>query len=67
MKEYYNLADIMLITGFKKSKSFELINKLNEKLTEEYPELIIMPGRIPIWFWDKKTKPVKENEEEKVN
>lgn len=69
MKEYYCIQDIMTITGFKKTKSSNLIIKLNELLKNEYPNVLIINERIPIWFWEEKTKPIKKeievNEKEK--
>lgn len=69
MKEYYCFQDIMNLTGFKKTKSTDLIVKLNELLKNEHPNVLIINGRVPIWFWEEKTKPtIKEievNEKEK--
>lgn len=72
MKEYYCFTDIMTLTGFKKSKSADLIVKLNDLLKDEYPNILIIKGKIPIWFWEEKTKPVKKEievneKEEKIN
>lgn len=69
MKEYYCFQDIMTLTGFKKAKSNDLISRLNSLLKQEYPNVLIINGRIPIWFWEEKTKPTKKeievNEKEK--
>lgn len=69
MKEYYCFQDIMNLTGFKKTKSTDLIVKLNELLKNEHPNVLIINGRVPIWFWEEKTKPTKKeidvNEKEK--
>lgn len=69
MKEYYCFQDIMTLTGFKKTKATDLIVKLNDLLTKEYPNVLIISGRVPIWFWEEKTKPTKKeielNEEKK--
>lgn len=68
MKEYYNSKDIMTITGFKRTKSSYLIKEFNENLKNEYPNIIIINGRVPIWYWKLKTqKEIREYEEEATN
>lgn len=65
--KYYNATEIIKITGLSKSSVYNLINNLNTKLKREYPGTIIIKGRVPRWYFDKKlmindiTK--KENQE----
>lgn len=59
--EYYNAKEIKEKIGCCLSKAYELIDSLNKCLKEEYPRLIVIEHKVPIWYWDIKTKPI-ENE-----
>lgn len=55
-KVYYDVNDVMKITGYKHTKCNEIINNLNVELekylkTKEKPFYAIK-GRIPIWFFE---------------
>ncbi len=65
---YYNASDIQELTGLGTSASYDLIKNLNEKLKKEYPGTITLAGKIPKWYFDKKTmmKGDVENEKEKA-
>lgn len=52
--KYYNATEIINITGLSKSSVYNLINNLNTKLKREYPGTIIIKGRVPRWYFDKK-------------
>ncbi len=52
-KEYYDVKDIMAKTGYKKSKCYDIIRRLNERFNKEFPSSIIMRGKIPIWYFKK--------------
>lgn len=52
--KYYNATEIINITGLGKSAAYNLINNLNTKLKREYPGTIIIKGRVPRWYFDKK-------------
>jgi hypothetical protein len=54
--DYYTVADIMQITGFKRSYSYKLLSSLIEKFKEEYPDSIVLEARIPKWYFEKKMK-----------
>lgn len=62
-KEYYNVYDIIKITGAKKSKCYDIIRKLNDRFQKEYPNSIPIKGKIPIWYFREKmgSKPVNDS------
>ena len=49
---YYNIQDIIEITGYKKSKAYEIIRKLKKTFEKKYPDSVSMQGRIPKWYFD---------------
>lgn len=53
MKEYYSARDIKQITGCGTTKSYDLINKLQEMFKKEYPNAIMIQAKIPIWYFEK--------------
>lgn len=53
MKEYYDVKDIQKITECSKSLAYDIIRKLREKFSQEYPEAITIQGKIPIWYFEK--------------
>ena len=60
---YYNALQIKELTGLSKSAVYNLIKVLNTKLKKEYPGTIILNGKVPKWYADKKLK-LKEVEDE---
>lgn len=54
MKDYYNAKDVQTITGCSKSLAYEIIAKLRGTFSEEYPDVITIQGKIPIWYFEKK-------------
>lgn len=55
-KDYFNVADIMNVTGKKKSLAYKLIRQLQEKFQKDYPEAIMIQGLIPRWYFEKVMK-----------
>ena len=49
---YYNAEDIIEMTGYKKTKAYDIIRKLRKKFEKEYPNSISLQGRIPKWYFD---------------
>lgn len=48
MKKYYDVEDVQKITGFKKSYSYKIIRKINEKLKNENENAVTFKGRVLI-------------------
>lgn len=65
-KMYYSPKDVRQMTDRSDDYARRLIVKLNKSMIEEYPNLMVMENRIPIWYWEKITKPLKGNEENEV-
>ncbi len=61
MKEFYNTKDVMRITGFKTTKSRDIIVKLKEELVAEYPNMTMIGCIIPIWYFNEKVLGHKNN------
>lgn len=59
IKGFYSVKDIQKLLGFSESKSYELIRKLNIELKLQYEKsgkpIMILKGRIPIWFFEEMT------------
>lgn len=60
MSQYYTVDDIVQITGYVQNKAYAIIRELNKKYKKEYPDAILMRGRIPRWFYDEKMGTNKE-------
>ncbi len=60
MNDYYNVHDIMQITGAKQSWCYSIIKKLRENFLKEYKGAFIPQGKIPIWYFEEKMKNKKE-------
>ncbi len=45
-KKLLNADDLKSITGLSKSKCYQVIRELNQKLKEERPDVIIIDGRV---------------------
>lgn len=54
MREFYSARDIAKITGLGQTASYSLLNKLQEKIKKEVPGYVIVPGRIPVNFFNNK-------------
>jgi len=61
---YYNVEDIMELTGVKKSKGYEMIRNINDKFKQRYPNCESMQGKVPKWFFDEIMGFKKEEEKE---
>ena len=44
--EFYTVKEIMKQTGYKRTKCYDLIYRLNEEIKEKYPEIVTYSGRI---------------------
>lgn len=64
--EYYNAKKIAELTGYGDKKAYKIIQSLNEDLKKEYPNQIILSAKIPIWYWEKRTKGEIQNEMQKI-
>ena len=53
MKEYYSAKDIQKIIGCGSTKSYDIVNKLQQSFKKEYPNTIIIQAKIPIWYFEK--------------
>lgn len=63
--EFYTVKEIMKQTGYGRTKCYDLIWKLNEKLKEKYPTIVTFNGRILKKYWDKQFE--MQNEGERTN
>ncbi len=61
--DYYTAKDIQTITGVKQTLSYDILNKLQKKFSKEYPDAIIIQGKIPKWFFEKIMHNKKANED----
>lgn len=51
--KYYNVKDIISITGLKQSKCYDIIRKLNISYKKEYPNAVTIQGCIPAFWFEK--------------
>lgn len=65
-KMYYAPSDIMRILERSDSYARRLISRLNKSMKEQYPNIMVIENRIPIWYWEEITKPTKGNEENEI-
>lgn len=49
---YYNVQDIIDITGLKQSKCYEIIRELNKSYKKNYPNAVIAQGIIPKFYFE---------------
>ncbi len=56
MKSYYNAKDIQQIVGISQGKAYDIVRKLKATFEKEYPNVITIQGRIPIWYFEEKMK-----------
>lgn len=61
MKDYYTVKDIMNITGYKKSRAYEILIDLRVMFKKEYPDSISFAGKIPCWYAEKILKNKKDS------
>lgn len=54
--EFYTVKEIMKQTGYKRTKCYDLIWELNEKLKEKYPGIVTYSGRVLKKHWDEQFK-----------
>lgn len=67
--EYYDVCDVMTMTGTKQNKSYDIIRKLNKKFKNKYPDAEIIQGKVRKDFYDKvmgKERKDGDYEEEKA-
>ncbi len=50
--KYYNVQDIMEITGCKQNKAYEIIRELNKQYKKKFPDSIFIQGKIPKWYFN---------------
>jgi len=63
--EFYTAKKLSELTGYSDKKCYKIIAQMNEELKKQYPNQIIFPAKIPIWYWKERTQPIKlENKEE---
>lgn len=59
MKNFYDVNDVVAITGYSQSKSYDIIKQMNKELKEKYKRenknLITFRGRVPIWYFEECT------------
>ncbi len=49
----YGVKDIMKITGYGETKCYRIIEKLQNQMKKENPNVIIIGKRIPIQYFEK--------------
>ncbi len=64
---YYNVKDVMEITGSSQNKAYEIIRELGKSFKEKFPEAIFIQGKILKWYFDEcmGIKDEKENSDDK--
>ncbi len=50
--EYYNVTQVMEITGVKENKAYQIIRELNKTFKRRFPDSISIQGKIPKWFFN---------------
>lgn len=59
MKNFYDVNDVVSITGYSQSKSYDIIKQMNKELKEKYKKenknLITFRGKVPIWYFEECT------------
>lgn len=63
----YNTEDVMRITGYKESKARSIIQKLNEELKREQPDLVCFPGRVQKKYFDRRVLGIEVEDTKKEN
>lgn len=49
---FYNVKDVMEITGSKENKAYDIIRNLQKSFYEKYPEAVFIQGKIAKWYFD---------------
>lgn len=52
--QYYEVSDVMKITGASQNKSYEIIRELNKVFKKEYPDSVPIQGKVLKWYFDEK-------------
>lgn len=60
MQELYTIEDVMKLTGYKRTKSADIIVKLKEQIIIDYPGTMTVGARIPKWYFNEKILGIKE-------
>lgn len=58
--EFYNVNDIMRITGCGRSNGYKLLSQLSEEFKREYPNALALKAKLPKWYVEKKLKSKEE-------
>lgn len=66
-KDYYDVKDIIAITGASKSWCYELIRTLRDKFLKEYEDSIVPQAKIPIWYFEEIMKNKKRSTSKNLN
>ncbi len=66
MKQFYDLKDIMNVTGVGKSKAYEIIRELNEQFKVEHKGAFTIQGKVPIWYFNEKYLGIKKEQIEGI-
>lgn len=65
--KYYNVNDVMEITGAKQNKAYEIIRELQKSFKKKYPDAVFMQGKILKTYFDETMGTgVEKNEEKKL-
>ena len=57
----------MRLTGFKRCKAYSIIQKLNEELKKENPNLMCFPGRVQKKYFDRRVLGIEVEDTKKEN
>lgn len=60
---YYNVKDLMKITGLAQSKCYSMIRELNKSFKKTYPNAVLAQGNVLKW-WFEECMGIKEKEGE---
>lgn len=66
-KDYYDVKDVIAITGASKSWCYELIRTLRDKFLKEYKGSIVPQAKIPIWYFEEIMKNKKDSQVKNLN
>lgn len=50
--KYYNVTDVMEITGTKQNKAYDIIRNLQKEFKKKYPNAVFIQGKILKTFFD---------------
>lgn len=65
--KYYNVTDVMKITGTNQSKAYDIIRNLQKEFKKKYPNAIFIQGKILKTFFDECMGIKEENIEGEEN